>query len=305
MTTALVTGFTGFIGRHLSNKLEHEGIDVFGITRNLTYALDTGKVLVGDIKNAEFVSKSIEEIQPDVVYHLAANKSRTGSLEEYRIGLEDNLFGTLNLIESCVKYGNVSTFISIGTCEEYGNSPCLFKEDLRESPVSAYSLSKMSVTHLLEAIHKTHNLPTVIIRPSLAYGPGQERDMFLPTLIRSLLDGQRFPMSEGSQTRDYIYVDDLVQALLLASKEPLAIGRVINVGSGTSSSMKDVAKIAAGIIGEDAEDLLDIGKLGYRANEIMEYRVSSVLASELLNWRAKTSLYDGLRMTVEYYRSVC
>ena len=67
MTTALVTGFTGFIGRHLSNKLEHEGIDVFGITRNLTYALDTGKVLVGDIKNAEFVSKSIEEIQPDVV----------------------------------------------------------------------------------------------------------------------------------------------------------------------------------------------------------------------------------------------
>jgi UDP-glucose 4-epimerase len=168
--------------------------------------------------------------------------------------------------------------------------------------VTAYSLSKAAVTHLLQTLHRTHRCPAVVLRPSLAYGPGQGNDMFLPDLIRTLLAGRRFTMSEGDQTRDYVYIDDLIEAILLASARPAAMGQVINISSGVPVPLKDVARLAARKIGPDAEGLLDLGSKDYRPNEIMEYVASHRLAEELLGWRPHTPLDDGLTTTVEYFR---
>lgn len=302
MTIALVTGFTGFIGRHLDRALRCGGVDVVGVTRYAAHAASVDKVFIGDIKDRAFVSDLVQQVRPDIVFHLAANKSRTGDIEEFRNGLEDNLFGTLNLAEACVKNAQIQRFVSIGTCEEYGNAGPIFHEELRESPVSAYSLSKTSVTHLLQTLFRTFDFPVVVLRPSLAFGPGQATDMFLPAMIQTLLAGKRFAMSGGEQTRDYVYIDDLIQALLLASTKPEAIGRLINISSGVPVLLKEVAKLTARKISRDAENLLDIGKKDYRVNEIMNYAASRELAEKLLGWRPCTSLDDGLTATVEYYR---
>lgn len=304
MKVALVTGLTGFIGRHLGRALHSDGVEVVSATRNAAHAALSENVFIGDIKDRAFVSNLVHQVRPDIVFHLAANKCRTGNLEEFRRGLEDNLFGTLNLVEACVNNAHIQRFVSIGTCEEYGSVPTPFHEGMRESPVSGYSLSKTSVTHLLQTLYRTHHFPVVVLRPSLAYGPGQAPDMFLPALIRSLLTGQRFAMTGGAQTRDYVYIDDLIEALLLAPTKPQAIGKVINISSGVPVLLREVAKLTARKISKDAEKLLDIGKRDYRVNEIMDYTPSRELAEKILGWRPRTSLDDGLTATVEYFRNI-
>lgn len=304
MKVALVTGITGFLGSHLASALHSRGLSVIGVTRNTAHSATIQNVFIGDIANKEFVADLVHQARPNIVFHLAANKSRTGNLEDFRRGLEDNLFGTLNLIETCVDKPYIQRFVSIGTCEEYGHANPPFHEEMRESPVSAYSLSKASVTHLLQTLYRTHNFPAVVLRPSLAYGPGQATDMFLPALIQALLIGNRFGMSEGEQTRDYVYIDDLIGAVLLASAQPEAIGKVINVSSGVPVLLKEIARLAARKIGRDAENRLDMGIKSYRPNEIMDYVASFQLAERILGWRPRTTLEDGLTATVEYFRKI-
>ncbi len=304
MKVALVTGITGFLGSHLARTLHSEGVAVIGVTRNKAHSATVGNIFIGDITNRAFVLDLVHQARPNIVFHLAANKTRTGNLEDFRHGLEENLFGTLNLIEACVDKPYIQRFVAIGTCEEYGQVKPPFHEAMRESPVSAYSLSKASVTHLLQTFYRTHHFPAVVLRPSLAYGPGQSTDMFLPALIETLLIGKRFGMSAGEQTRDYVYRDDLIEAVLLASTRPEAIGKVINVSSGVPVLLKEIARLTALTIDKDAENLLDIGKMDYRANEIMDYVAGYQLAENILGWRPRTTLHDGLTATVEYFRKL-
>ena len=171
-------------------------------------------------------------------------------------------------------------------------------------PVSAYSFSKVAAAQLLQTFHRIHGLPIVVLRPSLAYGPGQGNEMFLPALIWSLLRGRRFAMSRGEQTRDYVYIDDVIAALLRAAVCPEATGQVINVSSGEPSRIVDIAKLAADLIGNNAESLLDIGKIEYRQGEAINYWADRSKAKQLLGWEPNVTLHDGLARTVEHYRSI-
>lgn len=302
-TVVLITGVTGFIGRHLASALHTEGVTVAGVTRNAAHAAPIENVFIGDIRDRKFAFDLVHQVRPNIVFHLAVNKSRTGKIKDFRRCLEDNLFGTMNLIEACVGEPYIQRFVSIGTCEEYGHAEPPFREEMRESPVSVYALSKTTVTYLLQTLCRAYNVPAVVLRASLAYGPGQATDMFLPALIQALLVGERFGMSGGEQTRDYIYIDDIIEAILLASTQPKAIGEVINVSSGVAVLLKEIARLAARKIGKYAENLLDIGKIDYRANEIMDYVASNQLAGDILGWRPRTTLDDGLAATVEYFRA--
>lgn len=305
MKVALITGISGFIGKHLAATLRDRGVKVVGVKRNPEQLEQIdGAIICGDITDRAFVSDIVQEYQPDAVFHLAANKSRIGGIEDFRQCLEDNLIGTLNLAEACVDKPFVQRFVAMGTCEEYGQSTVPFIEEMRESPISAYSLSKTASTHLLQTLHRTHQLPVVVLRPSLAYGPGQAADMFLPALIQALLKNKPFSMSGGQQTRDYVYIDDLIEAVILAATLPGALGKVINVGSGVPVLLKDLALIVAQKVGVNAEELVELGTKCYRPNEIMEYVASYRAAERILGWSPKTSLEKGLNVTVEHYRQL-
>ncbi len=302
MKTVLITGATGFIGSALRSRLVAMGYRVISLTRNSSLAEQPNHFVV-DIRDRSCLAAVMSEIQPNLVFHLAADKNRLSNhLDIFYQSIETNLMGTLNLVESCHINPKFERLIAIGTCQEYGIGSVPFIEHQREMPISTYTYSKVAVTCLLQTLYRTVGFPSIILRPTLAYGPGQPSDMLLPSLIESLLAHQVFEMTSGEQTRDYIFIEDLVDACV-AAIDGDALGRIINIGSGYAPSLRDVALLVARCIGEGTENLLHFGAVQYRQNEMMNYSADISLARDCLGWVPRTSIETGMKKTIESYRN--
>lgn len=295
----LVTGVTGFVGQHLLPKLQNLGADVAVLTRKKTTILDKTQVFVGNIRDRVFVENTLEQWQPQVIFHLAGTRERNLSQDAFEQSIEVNVLGTMRLFFAGMRTGTLERVVMMGTGEEYGKNPPPFSEDMREAPVSAYSLSKQSATQLSQLMARSLGLSVCILRPSVAYGPGQNADMFLPALIQTLLKKEYFAMTMGEQTRDYIYVSDLVDAITLAGLAKMSDGEIINIASGQAVQIRDVAKLVENIIG--VSDMIKFGALDYRVGEAMNYQLDITKAQNLLAWTAQTSMEDGLRRTINWY----
>jgi len=306
-STVLVTGAGGFIGCHLSAALRDAGARVVGFSRQMPASGQAGvQYLEGDLANAGQVGEAVSDLAPDYVFHLASLKNKATGMDDLRAALRNDVFGTLNLVEACLRAGSVKRFVHLGSCEVYGGMEAPFREQAREAPVSAYSYAKVSVSHLLQMLGGLHNFAAVELRPSVVYGPGQPAGMFVPTVIASLLAGKHFPMSEGEQTRDFVYVGDVVEAMLLAAVNPDCSGQIINVSSGSPVSIRRVAAMVAEQIGGGAHDLLGIGEQPYRSGEAMQYWADNSKAEAVLGWKPRVPLSDGLSRSIDYYRrSMC
>jgi len=208
--------------------------------------------------------------------------------------------GSLNLFSAATKLTKLRAIVTAGTAEEYGQNEAPFDEYMRESPVSAYSFSKTCVTHLCEVFYAIHKLPCITVRPALAYGPGQNFDMFLPALINTLLKNEQFPMTLGQQTRDYSYISDLVDAFIRAALNGDTRGQIYNVGSGKPVKISEIALLVEKIL--DKKKLVQLGKINYRSAEIMNYVVDYSKANEKLGWLPKVSLEEGLKRTIAFYQ---
>jgi nucleoside-diphosphate-sugar epimerase len=299
----LVTGAAGFVGIHLCRELVAKGATVIGVVRNCPDEMGNPVLLQADLSNRNEIHDIVLSSSPDLVIHLASNKNRGLSLAEHRSGLEENLVGALNLLEACQQLSNITRFIFMGSCEEYGHQSGSFEEAAREYPVSAYGVSKLAVTKLLQAIAYGSEFPAVILRPSIVYGPGQAADMFLPSLVQALVRGQEFKMTAGHQTRDFVYVEDLIRGILSALDATAVCGKVINISSANPIRIIDLAKMAALLIGPDAEALINVGSRPYRSGEVMNYCASNMLAKTLLNWTPRISMEEGLRQTISHCRT--
>lgn len=301
----LVTGASGFIGKHLLDKLSETSsqiacVDIF---YNPAFIEKYGKrvqLFQGNLLDKSFIASSIQKFSPDYVFHFAGSKNRTNSLLEFKSSHEVNYLGTLNLFEALLDIQNLKLVTILGTIEEYGHTRSPFKEDSLELPNSAYGLSKLSATKLALIFYQQFNLPVVVLRPSIAYGPIQGEEMFIPALIKSLLRQQPFKMTEGNQLRDFLYIDDLTDALIRGISCTGLEGQIINIASGTSITIRDIAlQIAEITIGKE---YLKLGELPYRKFEIMDYTVDISKASTLLQWHPKTELSDGLEKTISFYQ---
>jgi len=297
-----VTGGSGFIGSHLIRQLQEMGAVVSLISREKKAGPTGITRYTGDIRDFSVVESCIRDCEPELIFHLAAYKERSEEIPAFRSSIETNLIGSLNVFSAAGSICSLESLITLGTAEEYGNSVPPFNERTREDPVTPYSFSKVCVSHMGELFFHLYNLPVTIVRPTLAYGPAQGTDMFLPALITSLLDNKLFPMTKGEQTRDFVYVADLVEALLMASKNTSARGQVLNIGSGIAVKLADITEKIERLTGR--RGLVKFGGKPCRKNEVMEYFADVRKAEELLGWRAQTSLEDGLTRTIDYYRGV-
>jgi nucleoside-diphosphate-sugar epimerase len=178
-----------------------------------------------------------------------------------------------------------------------------FKESDKEVPITAYGASKLAVTELLRALSRSNRFPSVTLRPTIAYGPGQDDSMFLPALIRALVEGRNFDMSLGEQTRDFIYVDDLVKAIIRALVTPGICGDVINISSASPIRIDALAKMTANMLGDETGKLLKFGAKDYRRADTMEYWASNTLAKRLLGWSPRVSLEEGVKQTISYFKA--
>jgi nucleoside-diphosphate-sugar epimerase len=257
-----------------------------------------------DLTDKNMVSETISTLKPDYVVHLAGSRNRNDASIGFRSSYDRNLSISLNVIESCMAVPGFKKLIFLGSCDEYGLSQSPFNEIHQESPTNSYGLSKLAITKLLTTLYYSHQFPSIVLRPSVIYGPNQGDEMFLPALIQSLLAGKEHPMTYGDQFRDFIYIDDVVDAIfkaLLFSKP--SEGLPLNIAAGVSLSIKSIAHLAASLIHPNKHMLLKIGALPYRRNEVMNYFVNIERARNLLGWQPTTKLELGLHKTISYYNS--
>jgi UDP-glucose 4-epimerase len=301
-TRIFITGGSGFIGSHLIQQLQGEGAIISLISREKIPDNKGIKRYIGDIRDFSFVESSIRDFEPELIFHLAAYKERSEEIPAFRSSIETNLIGSLNIFSAAASLGSLKSIVTLGTAEEYGHDTPPFNEKAREDPVTPYSFSKVCVSHMGELFFHLYNLPVTIIRPTLAYGPGQGTDMFLPALVNSLLENKPFAMTSGEQTRDFVYVADLVDALIIASQNPGAQGQIFNIGSGVPVRLAEIARKTEILTGK--QGLVNLGAKSYRKNEVMEYYADVRNAEQILGWKSKISLDDGLARTIGYYRGV-
>ena len=239
----------------------------------------------------------MKETTPNYIFHLAGSKHRSMSLSNFVTNYKINYEGTLNLYKALINSKELYHIISMGTIDEYGITTTPYKENQCELPISAYGLSKLAATKLSLIFSHQYNLPITVLRPSIAYGPGQGEEMFIPMLLKALLKDGFFNMTEGKQLRDFIFIDDLTNAMCKSLNVDNINGQVINIASGVSQTVKETATQIANLVG--VLKGINFGAIPYKSSEIMDYSINIGKARELLRWAPSTPLERGLSITIE------
>jgi len=292
---ALITGAGGFVGAHLAARLGAIGAEVHGTSRGAGggpgvrwHQADLG----GDALPA-----LVRELRPDVVFHLAARMDRERRGDLLAPMLRDNTVAVASLCEAMI--GGSGRLVLLGSAEEYGAEPGPWEAGQRERPSSPYGLSKAAAALVAEVASRTFGVRVVTGRPSVLYGPGQRGSQFIPGLIAACLAGQRFAMTLGEQTRDFLYIDDLIDGLLALGVCEQA-GQVFHLCTGSSVTVASVALRVRELVGGGS---IDLGALPYRPAEAMAQEMSPAATREALGWQARVSLDEGLRRTIEAARA--
>jgi UDP-glucose 4-epimerase len=291
----LITGGSGFIGGRLAERLRCQSQEVHLLDLKPPEKPD-GFFHKGDLSDAPEVRKTVEKIEPDIVFHLAASLERKCDITSIKRSIDVNLGGMINLFAVLTELKTVPSLVVSGTAEEYGHNKTPYNEKMRENPVSAYSFSKVTATALCQMMHGLYGYPVAVLRPTVAYGPGQRGNMFIPALIGSLKENKKFEMTKGEQTRDFIYVEDLIDAYVSCAASRKMNGQIYNIGSGKPYSIREIAEKIGDLMGK--KGLIHFGGVEYRRSEIMSYYVDCSKAGEELGWKPKTSIDEGLRRTI-------
>lgn len=307
----LVTGGAGFVGSHLVRRLlaERARVTVLeqpGAPLGALDAVRTGlNRIEADLTEPDALQRSLAGSKAEVVFHLAAwtgGRSRAGDPEAWRLSSRVNLEGTLHLLTALAPRASaMKRIVRTGGMEEYGDGPVPFREDQREQAVSPYSASQVAATQAAHAYAAHLGLPLVTLRPSLIYGPGQDPSFFLPALMLACLAGRDFEMTSGVQTVDFVFVEDVVDALVRAATSEAAVGQVVNAGSGREISLRALAERVVALSGTTTR--LHLGKRPDRAGEAGRRFMDVSKAQRVLGWSAATPLDDGLRRTLEGFRA--
>jgi len=295
----LVVGGTGFIGNHLCRVACTRGFKVTSLSLHATKnPLQDVKYLVGDLTNLEGLKKLFANESFEYVVNCGGYIDHQSFFNGGRKLIDVHFEGVQNLIESLPKK-NIKRFVNLGSSDEYGALSAPQREDMRESPISPYSLAKLASTQLLQMLWNTERYPAVTLRLFLTYGPEQNDQRFLPQIIAGCLNNKTFPVSEGKQVRDFCYIDDTVNGILQALDTDAANGMVINIASGDPVKICDIISMVHSLIRQGQPEY---GKVPYRVGENMALWANTDLAKTILNWSPQISLEQGLKNTIAYYR---
>ncbi|MEM3566634.1 MAG: SDR family oxidoreductase [Candidatus Bathyarchaeia archaeon] len=299
--TVLVTGGAGFIGSHLVEKLLKEGFDVIvldnlssGKIENLNLKNPKLSFFKGDICDRKTVKKVLKDV--DVVFHLAALIDVPFSVENPALVNHVNVCGSLNILEESIKQ-HVGKFIFASSCAVYGEPQYLpINEEHPTNPISPYAASKLAVEKYCQTFNKLHGLKTVSLRLFNVYGPRQRNGAYSGVITKMIerLKSRKPPIifGDGTQTRDFVYVLDVIEAFYKAMKAKQCIGE-INIGSGEETSIIELAKILV-----EKFSLKSI-KLIYtkpRRCDIKRSCANIERARMMLGYEPRFTLRDGLDM---------
>jgi dTDP-glucose 4,6-dehydratase len=306
----LVTGAGGFIGSHLAEQLVREGAKVRAFVHYNALGTwgwldhsplrDHMDLVAGDIADAESVRQAARGVE--TIFHLAALIAIPYSYRAPFSYVRTNVEGTLNVLQAARDLGGMRV-VHTSTSEVYGTA--------RQVPIpethplqgqSPYSASKIGADKMAESFHLSFNVPVVTVRPFNTFGPRQSARAVIPTIITQGLAGGTLKLGSLHPTRDLNFVSNTVEGFLLAGSSPAAVGRTINLGSGREISIGDLAQLIGKLLGSPITMETDSARVRPEGSEVERLLADSRLAGELLGWKPRVSLEDGLRETIAWLR---
>jgi len=293
----LATGGAGFIGSHTVDALIKKGASVVivdnlvtGREENLNPKAKFYKMNIADIK----IEKIFQKEKPEIIYHFAFNVLVPKSVKDPLMDM-DSIVGSVNIFKNALEYG-IKKIIFSSSGFVYGNAKNLpIKETEPVDTVSSYAIAKSTVENYLKFFNKAYGLPYVIFRYSTVYGPRQTKGA-MADYIRKLAVGKQAKIwGDGSKTRDYIYIEDVVKANLLALElPPDYLDPIFNVGTGVETTLNELYKKIAELLNKTAKPIYLPDRPGEMKRNVLDY--SKI--KKALNWQPKINLDEGLKKII-------
>ena len=289
----IVTGTSGFVGGHLTSKLISLGATVVGVSRSHGSSID--------VTNRESLAPLFQK-RPSAVFHLAGEALVEKGQEAPYDTFRTNLMGTLNILELS-RVHHIPRLIIASTAHVYGEGHPPFHEDDPPRPSRPYETSKTATDLLAQSYADSFNLPVVIPRFVNIYGPGDTNfTRLIPKTLQYMLQKKPVPMWGGKAKREYLYIDDAVEAYLMMatlSDAKLERNRIFNFGAGKPITVQALIKTIGKLVDED---IAIVREKEERIGEIIDQYVSWEKASRVLAWKPRVSLDEGLRRTIAWYK---
>ena len=300
----LVTGGAGFIGSHLTERLIKEGAKVSVTVKynsiidcpRLVKVWDKINIIESDLRNSDSVLE-MNKLQFDYVFHLAAYNHVGDSFKHVLENVNSNLISTINLLNNGPK---IKKFIHMGSSEIYGLQTKLpFDTKEKPNPMSPYAMTKYA-SELFSILNaKSKKLDLLCVRPFNTFGPFQSEKAIIPEMIIKCLQNKEIKTTGGKQTREFNYIDNVVDGILFLNKKIKHHVQPINVGNNKPVSIKNLVKKIHAFTNSSSK--LKIGSLKYRPNEIWKMQANNKFILSK-GWKPKIDFDDGLKRTITWYR---
>jgi nucleoside-diphosphate-sugar epimerase len=305
MSKILITGGTGFVGANLTRRLLQQGHEIHLFVRP-NYQSWRIKEIKTDLRlhtvnleDEEALRQRVDRIKPERIFHLAVHGAYSDQNNLQQI-INTNIIGTVNLLQACAKTG-FEVFVNTGSSSEYGYKDYPPRETEYLEPNSYYAITKASATFFCRYIAQNQNLRIPTLRLYSVYGAYEEPRRLMPTLIQQGLKGELPPLVNPKIARDYVYIDDVIDAYLLAAMmDTSELGAVFNVGTGMQTSLRDVVEIARRVLNIKAKP--QWGSMPDRHWDTTVWVADNRKIQAELGWTPDYTFEEGFKKMVNWYK---
>ena len=299
----LITGGTGFVGANFVHRLAKEGYKPTVFIRKksnlwrLKNIVSKIHILETDLQNTKLLSRQVSRIKPSHIFHLAVYGAQQSIQKDIIQTYTQNILSSVNLMEVCCKQG-FQQYVNIGSSSEYGLKKSAMKEADILQPINHYGATKAAISLAASVFSTTYRLPISTLRLFSPYGYWEDRRRFIPTLILNAIKGKRAELSCPSYVRDFIFIDDVIDALVHFLTEKKHYNEVFNIGSGKQYTLQQVVDE----VRDMSSNKLKVTWNDRKSNQLEPsfWKADITKTKKQLNWKPRISLKQGLQKTYQW-----
>jgi nucleoside-diphosphate-sugar epimerase len=304
----IVFGGAGFVGSQLVRNLLKHGSEVIvydnflhGHKDNLEEIKNEIEIVTGDVLDPWRLSWALKEFRPEFGFTSVSETYIPTTYNALQRTLDINIQGTVNILMTA-KLFNLQRIVYLGTTEVYGNArTAKVDENHQLDPFNSYASTKLAADRLCFTLHKEHGIPVVIARFYNAYGPRESEPYVIPDIISQVIKKDHVELGNINARRDFTYVEDQAEALIMLMESSVPDGEAVNLGSGITYSVKELAEKVAKIVGKPADIRVDPRR--FRRYDVDVFCADNSKLKKYTGWEPKVGIEEGLRLTVDWYMS--